>query len=73
MKDIEEKYLNELIYIKIKYLKENKRTYYGKYDCLDEEQLHIELDDLLINLLEEIGFSRIAREYLEAKSYFWYS
>ena len=71
MKDIQNKYLNEIIYIKSKYLKPIPSS--DDYWCEDEEELHIELDDVLINLLEEIGFSEIAKEYLEAKQYFWYS
>ena len=44
----------------------------GEY-CIDNESYHIELDDLLLNLLNDIGFKEIVKMYNNAKKYFWYS
>lgn len=73
MTELEDKYLINIKDIKNKYLKEEKNAYFGKYCCSDEEELHKQLDNELINLLEELGYQEVVNEYKEAKDYFWYS
>lgn len=71
--DLELTYLRKIADTKNKYLKPSKYTYYGKYECLDEESLHKELDEVLIKLIKELGYEKIVEEYQDAEECFWYS
>ena len=71
--ELELKYLRKINDIKSTYLKPSKLSYYGKYECLDEEELHEKLDDLLIALIGELGYQEIVNQYEDAKECFWYS
>ena len=54
----------------------NKRfikLYEDEEYCTDNESYHIELDELLLNLLDNIGYKEIVKMYNKAKEYFWYS
>ena len=61
---------------KYKFKEINKR-FIGLYEdeeyCKDNESYHIEIDDLLLNLLDNIGYKEIVKMYNNAKEYFWYS
>lgn len=66
--------LEELYKYKIKEInKEFIRIYEDEEYCTDNETYHIELDDLLLNLLNDIGYKELVKMYSEAKKYFWYS
>lgn len=71
--ELNNKYLTNIKNIKNKQLKKEKNIYFGKYCCTDEEELHKQLDNELINLLKELGYLEVVNEYTEAKDYFWYS
>lgn len=73
MTELNNKYLTNIKNIKNKYLKKEKNIYFGEYCCTDEEELHKQLDNELINLLKELGYQEVVNEYTEAKDYFWYS
>ena len=41
--------------------------------CEDEERLHRICDEILIELIKELGYKKIVEKYEEAKFYFWYA
>lgn len=66
--------LEELYKYKIKEINKKYRSIYKDEEYItDNESYHIELDDLLIDLLFDIGYKEIVKMYNEAKEYFWYS
>ena len=64
-KEINEKYLKEIDEINEKHVKNDY--------VVDNEGYHCEMDDLLENLLKELGYEEIVKKYNEASSFFWYS
>lgn len=68
-KELEEYYKYKIKEINRKYIK----IYEDEEYCTDNESYHIELDDLLNDLLNDIGYEEIVKMYNEAKEYFWYS
>lgn len=58
--DIVEKYLKKI------------HSIIDKYDE-DSELLHIELDDLLLDFIDELGYHQIVASYLSKKDRFWYA
>ena len=64
-KEINKKYLTKIDEI-------NKRYVKNDY-VLDNEGYHIETDELLVNLLKELGYEEIAEKYNKASDWFWYS
>ena len=69
---IESKYLKKIRKIKKNYLYKNKDSY-KKYSCRDEEVFHMELDELLVEFLLELGYIEVVKQYKELQGYFWYS
>ena len=64
-KKINERYLTKIDEI---------NNYFVKNDyVLDNEGYHIEMDDLLVDFLIELGYEEIAEKYCKASEYFWYS
>lgn len=41
--------------------------------CEDNDRLHIEIDELLIEMLVELGYTELVNKYKELEYYFWYS
>lgn len=41
--------------------------------CYDNENLHVEMDDLILELLENLGYEDIVKIYKEKQEYFWYA
>lgn len=68
-KELEEYYKYKIKEINRKYIK----IYEDEEYCADNESYHIELDELLNDLLNDIGYEEIVKMYNEAKEYFWYS
>ena len=68
---MKEYYLEKIKEIKKKYIKQTPKR--NDEYCLDNEMLHVEVDDLIVNLLENLVSHDIALEYLKVKQYFWYS
>ena len=68
---IEKKYLRKINKIKKLYI--NTTPIRKEESCIDEEELHIELDDLLIDMLMELGYTEIVNKYKQLQSWFWYS
>lgn len=60
MKQLEKEYCQ-----KIKELKDLKD--------IDREQYHVVCDDLLVELLERIGYKNLTKLYQEEQEYFWYA
>ena len=48
-------------------------TKYCYENCTDNEEYHIELDKILIDLLKELHFDEVVKLYEEAEKHFWYS
>lgn len=67
--DYKELYIHKIKEINKKYIK----LYEDEEYCTDNECYHIELDELLNDLLNDIGYKEIVKMYNEAKEYFWYS
>lgn len=70
-KEIENKYIlkiNELNKDYIKYDKDDNSEY-----CLDNENYHLELDNILLKILIELGYIEIVKMYERAEDHFWYS
>ena len=68
---IEAKYLRKINKIKKSYIytsPKRKETY-----CDDNERLHTELDNLLIDMLVELGYIELVNRYKELQCWFWYS
>ena len=63
--EINEKYLEEID-------ETNERHVKNDY-VLDNESYHIEMDELLVNFLKELGYEEIAEKYNKASDWFWYS
>lgn len=68
-KELEEYYKYKIKEINRKYIK----IYEDEEYCTDNESYHIGLDDILLNLINDIGYEEIVKMYNEAKEYFWYS
>lgn len=68
---IEEKYLRKINKIKKLYI--NTTPIRKEESCIDEENIHRELDDLLIDMLMELGYTELVNKYKELESWFWYS
>lgn len=68
---IEEKYLRKINKIKKLYI--NTTPIRKEESCIDEENIHRELDDLLIEMLVELGYTKLVNTYKELKRWFWYS
>ena len=68
---IEAKYLRKLNKIKKFYINTTPKR--KEESCIDEERLHIELDNLLIDMLVELGYVELANRYKELQCWFWYS
>lgn len=68
-KEIEEFYKHKFKEIN----KEFISLYENEEYCTENESYHIILDELLLNLLNDIGYKEIVKMYNEAKKYFWYS
>jgi hypothetical protein len=69
--NIEEKYLRKINKIKKLYI--NTTPIRKEESCIDEEELHRELDDLLIDMLMELGYTELVNKYEQLQSWFWYS
>lgn len=70
-KEIENKYIikiKELNKEYIRYDKEDDEEY-----CFENEEYHIELDNILLEILIELGYKEIVEMYKRAEKYFWYS
>ena len=61
-KDIEQKYLKKM--------KELDKDF-KKFG--DNESYHIDYDDLIIEVLKEVGLEKLAEVYAKASENFWYS
>ena len=68
-KELEDYYKYKIKEINRKYI----RIYKDEEYCTDNESYHLELDDLLNELLNDIGYEEIVKMYNEAQEYFWYS
>jgi len=51
----------------LKLLQNNRRN------IIDEEMLHATADEIIISLLEDLGYNEIVKEYKSQQEYFWYS
>lgn len=65
MQMFEEKYLKEMKEIEAKFL--------YNLSGIDEEELHIGMDNVLVKLLRDLGYEKIIKEYRKARKHFWYS
>ena len=61
-KEIEEKYIE-----KIKEIKKQHKKYY------DNEVIHSQFDELVLELLKELGYKKIVELYEKESVNFWYS
>ena len=41
--------------------------------CKDEESYHIAMDNILLDIIEDLGYKEIVDKYKEARHWFWYS
>lgn len=41
--------------------------------CGDEESYHREMDNILLDIIEDLGYKEIADKYKEARKWFWYA
>jgi hypothetical protein len=69
--NIEERYLKDFKKIKKLYIHITPKR--KEESCIDEEQYHMQLDTLIIQFIKELGYDQIAKEYQEARLWFWYS
>lgn len=69
--NIENKYLRKLNKIKKFYIKTTPKR--KEEWCVDNERLHVEIDELLIEMLVELGYTELVNKYKELECYFWYS
>ena len=58
-------------------IEELNKIYIYKYrnedTCKDEEEYHREMDNILLDIIEELGYKEIADKYKEARKWFWYA
>jgi hypothetical protein len=53
--------------------KEYISQYRNEDACKDEEEYHREMDNILLDIIEELGYEEIADKYKEARKWFWYA
>lgn len=68
-KAINKKYLEQIEEINKRFT----RTYKGEICVDDNETYHIAFDDMLVDMLNELGYGEITSKYNEASNHFWYS
>ncbi len=67
--DVKEKYKEKIEKLNAKYMYERDESIH----CEDCEEYHIEWDNLLIELLKEIGYEEISEQYENVRNFFWYT
>lgn len=66
--------MNEEIYKKyIEKMNKLNEKYIFSESCYDNEAYHADFDDLIIELIKELGYEKIAEGYDKASEYFWYA
>ena len=66
---INKKYLQKIDNLNKKYL----GTYKNEEYVEDNECYHIAYDDIILDLVRELGYEEIAKSYESASRYFWYA
>lgn len=69
-KELLDKYKNKIKELNEKYLYKDKS---GKIDCKDEEIYHAEFDEIITDLLDELGYTEITEQYRNYSEFFWYA
>lgn len=69
--NIEKKYLRKINKIKKFYIKTTPKR--KEEWCEDNECLHNDLDELLIEMLVELGYTELVNKYKELQRWFWYA
>lgn len=58
-------------------IEELNKKYIYKYRnedaCEDEEDYHIAMDNILLDIIDDLGYKEIVDKYIEARHWFWYS
>lgn len=62
MQIFEEKYLKEM--------KEIEEKFLYNVSGVDEVELHIQMDKVLVDLIEDLGYKKIVEEYKKAEEHF---
>lgn len=53
-------------------MKEIEEKFLYNVSGVDEVELHIQMDKVLVDLIEDLGYKKIVEEYKKAEEHFWY-
>ena len=71
MESLSEKYIRKIKEINDKYIYTTLKR--KEESCNDEEEYHKIMDNLLVELIKELGYEKVAELYEKASEWFWYS
>lgn len=68
--ELNDKYLEKIKKLKKQEIKIDEEN---EEHCFDNEAYHVYFDSILVDLLKELGYEEIVREYENAEHHFWYA
>lgn len=68
---IEKRYLRKFKKLREKFIYTTPKR--KEESCEDNEEYHRQADNLLLELLKELGYNQLIKEYDEASYWFWYA